>query len=198
MKLLSANVRRHGRTEGRILSELLSEDGINRSLRRISHEILERNAHSLNDLALVGVLTRGVPLAERIARNIEHFEGLEVPVGALDITLHRDDRQTQNAERGVEPEVRSGSIPFDVAGKTVVLVDDVLYTGRTARAAMDALLELGRPAAIRLAILVDRGHRELPIRADHVGKNVPTSRAETVRVRLAETDGEDGVIRVAN
>ncbi|MDQ3639060.1 MAG: bifunctional pyr operon transcriptional regulator/uracil phosphoribosyltransferase PyrR [Actinomycetota bacterium] len=170
---------------------------MDRSLRRISHEILERNAHSLNDLALVGVLTRGEPLAERIARNIEHFEGLEVPVGALDITLHRDDRQAQNAERGVEPEVRSGSIPFDVAGKTVVLVDDVLYTGRTARAAMDALLELGRPAAIRLAILVDRGHRELPIRADHVGKNVPTSREETVRVRLAETDGEDGVIRVA-
>ncbi len=197
MRLLSADARRHGRTEGRTLSELLSRDGIDRSLRRISHEILERNAHSLNDLALVGVLTRGVPLAERIARNIEHFEDLDVPVGALDITLHRDDRQAQNAERGVEPEVRSGSIPFDVAGKTVVLVDDVLYTGRTARAAMDALLELGRPAAIRLAILVDRGHRELPIRADHVGKNVPTSREETVRVRLAETDGEDGVIRVA-
>jgi len=202
LKLFSADARRHGRTEGRTLSELLSKDGIDRSLRRISHEILERNAHSLNDLALVGVLTRGVPLAERIARNIEHFEGLEIPVGALDITLHRDDRQarsgTRNAERGAEPEVRSGSIPFDVAGKTVVLVDDVLYTGRTARAAMDALLELGRPAAIRLAILVDRGHRELPIRADHVGKNVPTSREETVRVRLAETDGEDGVIRVAN
>lgn len=197
MKLLSADARRHGRTEGRTLSELLSRDGIDRSLRRISHEILERNAHSLNDLALVGVLTRGVPLAERIARNIEHFEGLEVPVGALDITLYRDDRQAQNAERGVEPELRSGGIPFDVAGKTVVLVDDVLYTGRTARAAMDALLEIGRPAAIRLAILVDRGHRELPIRADHVGKNVPTSREETVRVRLAETDGEDGVIRVA-
>jgi pyrimidine operon attenuation protein/uracil phosphoribosyltransferase len=201
LKLLSADARRHGRTEGRALSELLSRDGIDRSLRRISHEILERNAHSLNNLALVGVLTRGVPLAERIARNIEHFEGLEVPVGALDITLHRDDRQAQNAERdaerGMEPEVRSGSVPFDVAGKTVILVDDVLYTGRTARAAMDALLELGRPAAIRLAILVDRGHRELPIRADHVGKNVPTSREETVRVRLAETDGEDGVIRVA-
>jgi pyrimidine operon attenuation protein/uracil phosphoribosyltransferase len=119
---------------------------------------------------------------------------LEVPVGALDITLHRDDRE----ERGGDPEVRGSHVPFDVTGKTVVLVDDVLYTGRTARAAMDALLELGRPAAIHLAILVDRGHRELPIRADHVGKNVPTSREESVRVRLVETDGEDGVIRVAD
>jgi pyrimidine operon attenuation protein / uracil phosphoribosyltransferase len=188
-----AGARRHGRPEGRTFSEILSKDGISRSLRRISHEILERNASSLDNLALVGVLTRGAPLARRIAENIEHFEGLKVPVGALDITLHRDDRKT----RGEEPRVRGSHIPFDVAGKTVVLVDDVLYTGRTARAAMDALLELGRPAAIRLAVLIDRGHRELPIRADHVGKNVPTSREETVRVSLAETDGEDGVIRIA-
>ena len=193
-----ADARRHGytdgiATEGPALSEVLSKDGIDRSLRRISHEILERNASSLDDLALVGVLTRGVPLAHRIARNIEHFESLEVPVGSLDITLHRDDRDPADEE----PRVRESRVPFDVAGKTVVLVDDVLYTGRTARAAMDALLELGRPAAIRLAILVDRGHRELPIRADHVGKNVPTSRAETVRVRLVETDGEEGVVRVA-
>jgi len=193
LRRLSADARRHGHTEGRTLSEVLSKDGIDRSLRRISHEILERNASSLEELALVGVLTRGVPLAERIARNIEQFEGLEVPVGALDITLHRDDREA----RGEEPEVRGSRVPFDVVGKTVVLVDDVLYTGRTARAAMDALLELGRPAAIRLAILVDRGHRELPIRADHVGKNIPTSREETVRVRLVETDGEDGVVCVA-
>jgi pyrimidine operon attenuation protein/uracil phosphoribosyltransferase len=193
-----AGARRHGHadgivTEGPTLSEVLSKDGLDRSLRRISHEILERNASSLNDLALVGVLTRGVPLAHRIARNIEHFESLEVPVGSLDITLHRDDRDPADEE----PRVRESRIPVDVAGKMVVLVDDVLYTGRTARAAMDALLELGRPAAIRLAILVDRGHRELPIRADHVGKNVPTSRAETVRVRLVETDGEEGVVRVA-
>lgn len=193
-----AGARRHGHVdgiaaEGPALSEVLSKDGIDRSLRRISHEILERNASSLDDLALVGVLTRGVPLAHRIARNIEHFEGLEVPVGSLDITLHRDDRDPADEE----PRVRESRVPFDVAGKTVVLVDDVLYTGRTARAAMDALLELGRPAAIRLAILVDRGHRELPIRADHVGKNVPTSRAETVRVRLVETDGEEGVVRIA-
>ena len=197
MRRLSAGARRHGQAnaaEGRNHSEILSKDGIDRSLRRISHEILERNASSLEGLALVGVLTRGAPLARRIAENIRHFEGLEVPVGALDITLHRDDRE----ERGGDPEVRGSHVPFDVTGKTVVLVDDVLYTGRTARAAMDALLELGRPAAIHLAILVDRGHRELPIRADHVGKNVPTSRDESVRVRLIETDGEDGVIRVAD
>ena len=197
-----ADVRRHSRangvaTEGKTFSEVLSKDGIDRSLRRISHEILERNASSLDNLALVGVLTRGVPLAHRIAQNIEHFEGLEVPVGSLDITLHRDDLRTQGTKCSEEPELRGSHVPFDVAGKTVVLVDDVLYTGRTARAAMDALLELGRPAAIRFAILVDRGHRELPIRADHVGKNVPTSHAEIVRVILSETDGEEGVVRVA-
>jgi pyrimidine operon attenuation protein / uracil phosphoribosyltransferase len=171
-------------------SKVLTPDGIDRSLRRISHEILERNASNLDNLALVGVLTRGVPLARRISENIRLFEGLDVPVGSLDITLHRDDLA------GEEPEVRGSRVPFEVAGRTVVLVDDVLYTGRTARAAMDALLELGRPAAIRLAILVDRGHRELPIRADHVGKNVPTSLHERVLVNLMETDGEDGVIVV--
>lgn len=174
----------------RARSQILTPDGIDRSLRRISHEILERNASNLDNLALVGVLTRGVPLARRISENIRLFERLDVPVGSLDITLHRDDLA------GEEPEVRGSRVPFEVAGRTVVLVDDVLYTGRTARAAMDALLELGRPAAIRLAILVDRGHRELPIRADHVGKNVPTARDERVLVNLAETDGEDGVIVV--
>jgi pyrimidine operon attenuation protein/uracil phosphoribosyltransferase len=174
----------------RARSQVLTPDGIDRSLRRISHEILERNASNLDNLALVGVLTRGVPLARRISENIRLFERLDVPVGSLDITLHRDDLA------GEEPEVRGSRVPFQVAGRTVVLVDDVLYTGRTARAAMDALLELGRPAAIRLAILVDRGHRELPIRADHVGKNVPTARDERVLVNLAETDGEDGVIVV--
>ena len=171
-------------------SQVLSPDGVNRSLRRISHEILERNAPRLEDLALVGVLTRGVPLARRISANIRQFEGLDLPVGSLDITLHRDDLEQE------DPEVRGSAVPFEVTGRTVVLVDDVLYTGRTARAAMDALLELGRPAAVRLAILVDRGHRELPIRADHVGKNVPTARGQRVLVNLEETDGEDGVIVV--
>jgi len=169
---------------------VLTPDGLDRSLRRISHEILERNASQLDRLALVGVLTRGAPLARRISENVWQFEGLNVPVGSLDITLHRDDLA------GEDPDLRGSDIPFDVTGRTVVLVDDVLYTGRTARAAMDALLELGRPAAIRLAILVDRGHRELPIRADHVGKNVPTSHEDRVLVNLMETDGEDGVIVV--
>jgi pyrimidine operon attenuation protein/uracil phosphoribosyltransferase len=173
-------------------SRVLTPDGLNRSLRRISHEILERNASRLDGLALVGVLTRGVPLAGRISANIRQFEDLELPVGSLDITLHRDDLEQD------DPEVRGSSVPFDVTGKTVILVDDVLYTGRTARAAMDALLELGRPAAIRLAILVDRGHRELPIRADYVGKNVPTARGQRVLVNLEETDGEDGVIVVGD
>ncbi|MBA2443523.1 MAG: bifunctional pyr operon transcriptional regulator/uracil phosphoribosyltransferase PyrR [Rubrobacter sp.] len=170
-------------------STVLTPDNVERALRRISHEILERNSPDLDGLALVGVLTRGVPLAYRIAGNIKHFEGLEVPVGSLDITLHRDDLHS-----GEEPEVRGSRVPFEVEGRTVVLVDDVLFTGRTARAAMDALLELGRPAAIQLASLVDRGHRELPIRADYVGKNVPTARGEQVRVSLGETDGEDGVV----
>jgi pyrimidine operon attenuation protein/uracil phosphoribosyltransferase len=173
-------------------SQVLSPNDLGRSLRRISHEILERNASSLDSLALVGVLTRGVPLAGRISANIRQFEGIDVPVGSLDITLHRDDLEQAG------PEVRGSSVPFDVSGRTVVLVDDVLYTGRTARAAMDALLELGRPAAVRLAILVDRGHRELPIRADHVGKNVPTARGQRVLVNLEETDGEDGVIVVGD
>jgi pyrimidine operon attenuation protein / uracil phosphoribosyltransferase len=173
-------------------SKVLTPDGLDRSLRRISHEILERNASCLDGLALVGVLTRGVPLARRISAKVRQFEGLEIPVGSLDITLHRDDLQQE------DPEVRGSNVPFDVTGKTVILVDDVLYTGRTARAAMDALLELGRPAAVRLAILVDRGHRELPIRADYVGKNVPTARSQRVLVNLEETDGEDGVIVVGN
>lgn len=177
--------------EEQVRSVLLSDEDISRSLRRISHEILERNSNALDDIVLVGVLTRGVPLAQRIAKNLRSFEGIEAPVGSLDITLHRDDLDGAD-----EPHVGESHVPFDVTGKTVVLVDDVFYTGRTTRAAMDALSELGRPAAVRLAILVDRGHRELPIRADHVGKNAPTAIDERVVVSMEETDGEDGVIIV--
>ena len=187
-----AGARRHGQAnaaEGRNHSEILSKDGLDRSLRRIAHEILERNAPSLEGLALVGVLTRGVPLARRIAENVRHFEGLEVPVGALDITLHRDDRE----ERGEYPEVRGSHVPFDVTGKTVVLVDDVLYTGRTVRAAIDALFDYGRPQRVQLAVLTDRGHRELPFRPDYVGKNLPTARSEHVKVLVEEIDGADEV-----
>ena len=173
-----------------VISEVLDSDRLDRSLRRISHEILERNASNLQSLAIVGTLTRGVPLARRISENIRGFEGLEVPVGSLDITRHRDDLESDGLEVG------ESHVPFEITGKTIVVVDDVLYTGRTARASMDALLELGRPAAIQLAILVDRGHRELPIRADYVGKNVPTAPHERVLVKLEETDGEDGVITV--
>ncbi|MGF1471880.1 MAG: bifunctional pyr operon transcriptional regulator/uracil phosphoribosyltransferase PyrR [Rubrobacteraceae bacterium] len=175
-----------------VLSEVLDPNRLNRSIRRISHEILERNATNLRGLAIVGTLTRGVPLARRIAENLRSFEGLDVPVGSLDITRHRDDLE------GDEPVVGKSHVPFEVAGKTILLVDDVLYTGRTARAGMEALLELGRPAAIQLAVLVDRGHRELPVRADYVGKNIPTAPDERVLVKLEETDGEDGVITVGN
>ena len=167
---------------------IMTPDEIRRAVIRISHEIVEKQAGT-NGLALVGIQRRGVPLAHRIAGAISEHEGVRLPVGALDITFHRDDL----GRRDHAPTVKGTDIPFDVEGATVVLVDDVLYTGRTVRAAMDALREFGRPRAVRLAALVDRGHRELPIRADHVGKNVPTSRDEVVRVRVREVDGEDAV-----
>jgi pyrimidine operon attenuation protein/uracil phosphoribosyltransferase len=150
-----------------------------RAIERIAHEILERN-DGLNDVVLIGIRTRGAPLAERIASVAERVEGSAPPVGYLDISFYRDDQRTE--------------ILFDIAGKIVVLVDDVLFTGRTIRAALDALTDLGRPRAIQLAVLVDRGHRELPIRADYVGKNLPTARAEQVVVQLSERDGADGVV----
>jgi pyrimidine operon attenuation protein / uracil phosphoribosyltransferase len=168
--------------------DILTPDEMRRAVVRISHEIVEKQGGTA-DLVLVGIQRRGVPLAGRIADAIATNEGDRPPTGALDITFHRDDR----ALRGGQPVVKATDIPFELEGRTVVLVDDVLFTGRTVRAAMDALVELGRPQAVRLAVLVDRGHRELPIRADHVGKNVPTSREEVVRVRLEEVDGEDGV-----
>jgi pyrimidine operon attenuation protein/uracil phosphoribosyltransferase len=161
-----------------------------RTLARIAHEILERN-RGLEELALVGIRTRGVPIARRLAELIRSISGHEVPAGALDITLYRDDLMRHAV--GGQPVVRSTEIPFSIDDRRILLVDDVLYTGRTVRAALDALVEFGRPLAIQLVVLIDRGHRELPIKADYVGKNVPTSRSESVQVRLAETDGVDEV-----
>jgi pyrimidine operon attenuation protein/uracil phosphoribosyltransferase len=168
------------------MSRILGPDDVRRALARIAHEIVERER--TEGLVLVGIADRGDHLAFRLAREIAKIEGVEVPVGVLDITFYRDDIGL-SAEA---PQVHETRIPFDVSGRTVVLVDDVLYTGRTIRAAMDALMDLGRPRRIRLAVLVDRGHRELPIRADFVGKNVPTKLADDVRVMVAEVDGEDG------
>jgi len=167
---------------------IMTADEIRRATIRLSHEIVEKQAGT-DGLLLIGIQRRGVPLARRIAAAILENEGAEVPVGALDITFYRDDLSLV----AQQPVVKGTELPSGIDGRTVVLVDDVLYTGRTIRAAMDALVDFGRPQAIRLAVLVDRGHRELPIRADHVGKNVPTSREELVRVHLEETDGEDGV-----
>ena len=168
---------------------LLSDADIRRALTRIAHEIVEAT-RGTRDLVLVGLHTRGVPLAQRLAGAIEGFEDARVPVGTLDIALHRDDL----SRLGAAPRIRRSEIPVDITEKQVILVDDVLYTGRSIRAAMDALLDIGRPRRILLAVLVDRGHRELPIRPDFVGKNVPTHRSEEVRVELRETDGCDQVL----
>jgi len=167
---------------------IMPPDDIRRTLARIAHEIIERNKAS-EHLILVGMHTRGVPLAKRLAANIEDFEGIEIPVGALDISLYRDDLSSLN----LQPIVKRTDIPTSIDGKSIVLVDDVLFTGRSTRAAMDALIDLGRPRSIQLAVLVDRGHRELPIRADYVGKNMPSSRHEEIQVQLKETDGIDEV-----
>jgi pyrimidine operon attenuation protein/uracil phosphoribosyltransferase len=170
---------------------VMSADDVRRAIVRIAHEIVEQN-RGCQDLMLVGMRTRGVPLAQRIAEAIREFEGEAVPVGALDIGLYRDDLP----ERGVDVEIKPSELPEDIADRRVVLVDDVLYTGRSIRAALDALIGYGRPQRIQLAVLVDRGHRELPIRADFVGKNIPTSRQDEVVVQLEETDGIDQVLAV--
>lgn len=172
-------------------AQLLDEAGMRRALVRIAHEILEANK-GVEHLCIVGIRTRGVPLSKRLQEIIEGIESHRVPTGILDITLYRDDLTTI----AQHPIVRKTEIPFSIDDKVIVLVDDVLYTGRTVRAALDALMDLGRPARIQLAVMIDRGHRELPIRADFVGKNVPTSRAEQVQVHLQETDGEDRVVLV--
>jgi pyrimidine operon attenuation protein / uracil phosphoribosyltransferase len=171
------------------VSTLLDADDIRRALTRIAHEIVERDKGP-EGIALVGIANRGDDLARRLAAEILAIEGSPVPVGALDITFYRDDI----GMKAEAPEVHETRVDFDINGKTVVLVDDVLFTGRTIRAAMDALMDFGRPFRIRLAVLVDRGHRELPIRADFVGKNVPTRRTDDVRVRVREVDGEDAVV----
>lgn len=175
----------------RVKAEVMDTEAIDRALTRIAHEVLEANKGAGN-LALIGIVTRGSVVAERLADRIHEIEHAEVSVGMLDISFYRDDLATR-----MNPEVHTSEIPFDVEGKDVVLVDDVLYTGRTIRAALDALMDYGRPCSVQLAVLVDRGHRELPIRADYVGKNVPTSRKERVKVMLAETDGEEGVYILA-
>jgi pyrimidine operon attenuation protein/uracil phosphoribosyltransferase len=169
---------------------VMDADRMSRTLTRIAHEIVERN-RGVESLALVGVRTRGVPIAARLAAKLREISGHDVPVGALDITLYRDDLMLNAV--GPQPLVRSTEIPFSIDDRIIVLVDDVLYTGRTVRAALDELIDFGRPRAIQLVVIVDRGHRELPIKADYVGKNLPTSRAESVSVRLIEIDGCDEV-----
>lgn len=171
---------------------IMTPEDIRRTLARMAHEIIERNK-SIENLVLVGMRTRGVPLARRLAATITSFEQAEIPVGALDFSLYRDDL----ARLDLQPIVKSTDIPVNIDGRTIILVDDVLYTGRSTRAAMDALIDLGRPEQIQLAVLVDRGHRELPLRADYVGKNIPSSRHEDIQVKLTETDGVDEVAIIA-
>jgi len=172
-------------------AKLLDKETLSRSLMRVAHEILEKNKGT-KDLCLIGIRNRGAYLAKRLAEHLEKIDQVRVPVGILDITLYRDDLTLIAAQ----PVVHKTEIDFDIEDKNVVLVDDVLYTGRTVRAALDALIDFGRPKSIQLAVLVDRGHRELPIRADYVGKNIPTSHNETVEVRLQEIDGRDEVVIV--
>jgi pyrimidine operon attenuation protein/uracil phosphoribosyltransferase len=175
---------------------LLDAEALGRTLSRIAHEIIERN-DDLSRLALVGIHTRGVPIAERLATLIEERSGEEIALGAVDITFHRDDTTPDLIQRSeVQPVVGATTLDFDLAGTTVVLVDDVLYTGRTIRAAIETLFERGRPARVQLAVLVDRGHRELPIRPDYVGKNLPTARSERIQVELEEIDGADRILLV--
>ena len=167
---------------------LMESEDVRRALTRIAHEITEKNK-GIKDVVLVGIRTRGVPIAQRLANTISEIENQKIPVGILDITLYRDDLSTRS-----QPVVRSTELPVDITNKTVILVDDVLYTGRTIRSALNALMDIGRPKAIQLAVLIDRGHRELPIRADFIGKDVPTSKQESVGVMIDTIDGEDKVV----
>lgn len=169
-------------------AQLMDEKAIGRAITRISHEIIERNK-GIEDVVLVGIKTRGVPIADRIGKKIQQIEGASVNTGEVDITLYRDDLKKID----VDPVINGSNVQFSIDDKIVILVDDVLYTGRTVRSALDAIIDIGRPKAIQLAVLVDRGHRELPIRADYVGKNVPTSKGEIISVKLSEIYGEDSV-----
>lgn len=169
-------------------AQLMDDKAIGRAITRVSHEIIEKNK-GVEEIVLVGIKTRGVPIANRICNKIEQIEGTKINTGELDITLYRDDLKKVD----VDPILNGSNIDFNINEKIVILVDDVLYTGRTVRSALDAIMDIGRPKSIQLAVLVDRGHRELPIRADYVGKNVPTSKQEIISVKLAETDGEDSV-----
>lgn len=173
----------------KLKSVLIDENAFGRTLKRISHEIIEKNDF-IDNVCFVGIKSRGVPLAHRLSDCIYEIEHKRIPVGTLDITLYRDDLLYTDEDK---PVVKTAELPFDVSGKTIVLVDDVIYTGRTVRAALDAIISCGRPAKIQLAVFVDRGHRELPIRADYVGKNIPTSKNEIVNVCIAENDGNDAV-----
>lgn len=168
-------------------TRVMTAEDIRRALIRISHEILERNHREIGNLVLIGIKSRGDHLAHRVAKNLEEIEGIGVPAGAIDVYLYRDDVNLYDED----VKLNHTDIPFDITGKRIILVDEVIYTGRTIRAAMDALSDFGRPDAIQIAVLIDRGHRELPIAADYVGKNVPTSRKEIVRVQLVEDRGED-------
>ena len=169
-------------------TKVMDDSEIRRALKRIAHEIVERNKGAEN-LVIIGVQSRGVPMAQRLAKLIGEIEGIEIPVGSLNVALYRDDYATRAART-----MSASDIPFDVADKNVILVDEVLYTGRTTRAALDAIMDLGRPAVIQLAVLIDRGHRELPVRADYVGKNLPTAMLENVEVHWVETKGQDAVM----
>lgn len=170
------------------VKEVMDENEIRRALKRIAHEIVERNKGAEN-LVIIGIQSRGVPMGQRLAKLIGEIEGLQMTTGSLNVALYRDDFATRTART-----ISASDIPFDVTDKTVILVDEVLYTGRTTRAALDAIMDLGRPAVIQLAVLVDRGHRELPVRADYVGKNLPTARREIVKVQWHETNGKDAVV----
>ena len=173
----------------KVKAQVMDGENLRRALYRLSHEITERNK-GVQDLVLIGIRTRGVPLARRLAELIKEHEKKEIPVGTLDITFYRDDLTLVSPQ----PVVHRSIVPFPIDAKKVVLVDDVLYTGRTVRAALDALMDLGRPSMIQLAVLIDRGHRELPIRADYIGKNVPTSKREVIQVKLQEVDGAESVV----